>query len=166
MESYRVPNIGSGNLLLNSSMNSKAPESIKEAILIIYGGNFEFKITVPITVNESSIIVRQFTPFSKSIILLWNANTLAMRSSLMKPSAFLKMIDLKFSKNNLPIDIDLLWAILWINYFNYGIIFSLFLSLKSISICSSCSSYKFKEKCLKQKSGAGINKEPVKSSYK
>ena len=104
-------------------MHSKAPESIEEAILITRGGNFEFKITVPITVNESSIIVSLFTPCSKKIILFWNANTHALTLSSNRPSAFLKMIDLKFSKNNYPIDIDLLWAILLINDVNYGIIF-------------------------------------------
>ena len=50
-------------------MHSKAPESIEDAILIMDGGKFEFKITVPITVNESSIIVRLFTSFSKSMNL-------------------------------------------------------------------------------------------------
>ena len=50
-------------------MYSKAPESIEEAILIMDVGNFEDKITVPITVNESSIIVSLLTPYSKSMIL-------------------------------------------------------------------------------------------------
>jgi hypothetical protein len=65
----RFPKNGIGNLLLNSSMYSKASESIEEAFLIMDGGKFEYKITVPITINESSIITRLFTPFSKSMIL-------------------------------------------------------------------------------------------------
>jgi hypothetical protein len=50
-------------------MYSKAKGSIEEAILIMDGGNFEDKITVPITVNESSIIVKLLIPFSKRMIL-------------------------------------------------------------------------------------------------
>jgi hypothetical protein len=70
------------------------------------GANLVDKITEPITVNESSIIVRLFTPFSNSNILFWKVNIHALTSFFISPSAFLKMIDLKFSKNNFPIDKD------------------------------------------------------------
>jgi hypothetical protein len=50
-------------------MYSEASESIEDAILIMTGGNFVDKFTVPITVNESSSIVRLLTPFSKRMIL-------------------------------------------------------------------------------------------------
>jgi hypothetical protein len=93
-------------LLLTSSMNSKAPGSIEEAILIIYGGNFEFKITVPITVNELSINIRLFLSFSKSMNLFWNAKTHTLSSFLIKPIVFLKIKDLKFFKIEELIDID------------------------------------------------------------
>jgi hypothetical protein len=87
-------------------MNSKAPESIREAILIIDGGNFEFKIMVPITVNELSIIIRLFTSFSKSMNLFYNANTHTFSSFLIKPTVFLKIKDLKFFKIEELIDKD------------------------------------------------------------
>jgi hypothetical protein len=64
-------------------MYSKAPESIEEAILILERGNFEPKITLPITVNESSIIVRPSIPFSKSMILFFNAKTHGSTSFLL-----------------------------------------------------------------------------------
>jgi hypothetical protein len=76
------------------------------------------------------------------------------------------MIDWKFSKNKFPNYIDLVRAILWINDDNYGIVIYLFPSLKSFLIITSCSSYEFKEKCLKQQSDAGKNKETVESSFK
>ena len=75
-------------------MNSKAPESIKEAILIIDGHNFELKVTVPIKVNELSIIIRLLTSFSKSMILFYNAKTHTLSSFLIKPTTFLKIKDL------------------------------------------------------------------------
>jgi hypothetical protein len=47
--------MGNGNLLLNESVYSSTPESILEEIL--NRGPFNFKETVPITVNSSSKIV-------------------------------------------------------------------------------------------------------------
>jgi hypothetical protein len=87
-------------------MYSKAPESIEEAILIMDGGKFEDKIMMPITVNASSIIVSLLTPFSKSMNLFRNAKTHTLSSFLSISFVFLKMIDLKFSKNNFPNVID------------------------------------------------------------
>ena len=86
-------------------MYSKAPESIEEAILIIDGGSFEH-ITVAITSNSSSIIIRLLVPFLKRMNLFWNAITHALSSSIIKTSVFLKMRDLKLYKNNFPNVID------------------------------------------------------------
>ena len=47
--------MGNGNLLLNESVYSSTPESILEEIL--NRGLFNFKETLPITVNSSSKIV-------------------------------------------------------------------------------------------------------------
>jgi hypothetical protein len=85
-------------LVSNSSMYSNAPESIEEAILIKYRGIFELK----------------------SMIIFWNANTHARSSLPIKPSVFLKIIDLNFFKNESIIDIDWWWATLWIMDDNYG----------------------------------------------
>ena len=93
-------------MLLSSVMYSKAPESIEEAILIMDGGNFEDKIMMPITVNASSIIVSFLTPFLKNMNLFRNAKTHNFFSFLIISFVFLKMIDLKFSKNNFPNIID------------------------------------------------------------
>jgi hypothetical protein len=83
-------------------MHSKAPESIEEAILIMDRGNYKDKIMLLITVNESSIIIRLLTPYSKSMNLLLNAKTYTFSTFLIKPSVFSKITDLKFFKNKSP----------------------------------------------------------------
>jgi hypothetical protein len=86
-------------------MYSKAPESIEEAILIMDGGNFEYEIMVLITVNESSIIIRLLTPSSKRMNLFWYSKTQTFSTFLIKSYVFLKIIGLKFFKNEDSIDI-------------------------------------------------------------